>query len=91
MSFSFSQLVHFHSTASSQDEQYSVAIISAPQALHSMLPVLWFFSFLNNYAAKPGLTCAGLTVTVILKLVRMSLHLFLMVTSVTPDRLDTSR
>ena len=33
----------------------------------------------------------GLTVTVNLKLVRMSLHLFLIVTSVTPDRLDTSR
>jgi hypothetical protein len=37
LSFSFSQLLHFHSTASLQSEQYSVATISPPQALHSII------------------------------------------------------
>jgi hypothetical protein len=56
LSFSFSQLLHFHSTASLHDGQYSVATISDPQALHSIAG-LWSSPFLNNYAAKPGLTC----------------------------------
>lgn len=89
LSFSFSQLLHFQRTASLQEGQYSVASISAPQALHSIAR-LRVCSFLNDYAML-GRDCTGRAVTVSLKPVSMSLHLFLIVTSVTPDRLDTSR
>src|SRR5574341_957294 len=99
-SFSFSHDGHFQSTASLHDGQFSAASISVPQDLQCIASLSGSL-LLNNYdkshrillekghQANPGLP--GLTVTVNLNEPSMSLHLFLIVTSVTPDKLDTSR